>query len=843
MKILIDLQGAQSGSRFRGIGRYSLALAKEIAKNPGEHEFWLLLNARLDESLLAIRKEFAGLIPSWRIRCFDIPVPVAEQDPANGWRARAAEVARMQAIARINPQVVLITSLFEGYSFDATVSIASHTPWKTAAVLYDLIPFFNPSQYFGSEEQKRHYFRKIEDLKRADLLLAISEHSRNEAIEALDIPAHRVVNISAAVDERFLSSNSTDMSLPTRYGVSRKMILYVPGGFDSRKNFGNLFAAIARLPQHIRAVYQLVIASKLGQPERDHLRHLRIHAGLAEEDLVLTGYVPDEELAQLYKAASLFVFPSTHEGFGLPILEAMACGVPAIGSACTSIPEVVGHSRALFDPFSADSIAEKIVEVLDNPVWAEELRRYGAERAQMFSWARTAMLAKVSIEEKLTDIGEMGANRSLGLAAVPNFIDSVADIKTECTPSDQDLASLARSQIFNTDRFSRPRILVDVSVIVLNDVKSGIQRVVRSLLKDLLDAPPPDFLVQPVYFLNGHYRTAERFSNSIRAVPQGEGEDFVVDVHQDDIYLGLDLSPHLTEQVHDIHLTWKKRGVKSYFVIYDILPVLRPDWWSPGVGKGFEGWLKSISEVAYGLVCISGAVADEVRAWLAANGQAQSPDPIVASFRLGADVGASVPTTGMPEGAHELLDRLKGHANFLMVGTLEPRKGHKQALEAFDQLWHDGVDVNLIIVGRRGWLVDLLAERIQSHKQAGVKLFWLGQISDEYLEKIYAASTCLLAASEGEGFGLPLVEAAQHRLPIIARDLPVFREVAGDSVYYFSGVSAFELAECIKRWLELNSRGEAPSSANMSCISWRQSAKELISVIRGSAEGVNEAQY
>jgi len=838
MKILIDLQSTQTGSRFRGIGRYSLSLAKEIAKKPGRNEYWLLVNARLDDSLLEIRREFEGLIPVSRIRSFDIPVPVAEQEQANEWRARAAEIARMQAIKRIDPQVVLVTSLFEGYSFDAAISIASEMPWKTVAVLYDLIPFFNPSQYFGSEEQKRHYFRKIDDLKRADLLLAISEHSRSEAIEALSIAEQKVVNVSAAVDERFFSSTPADMTLLAEYGVRRKMVLYVPGGFDARKNFGSLFAAFARLPPHIRAVYQLVIASKLGQAERDHLCHLRVHAGLSEEDLVLTDYVPDTDLAKLYKAASLFVFPSTHEGFGLPILEAMACGVPAIGSNSTSVPEVVGDPRALFDPLSVDSITEKIVQVLDDPLWAAELGRRGAERAKTFSWARTAMLARNAIEEKF----DSSEHTTMGASVVSfhDVVDSVAGIQTDHPPSDADLADLARCLVFNMNPFLAPRIFIDVSVIVLDDVKSGIQRVVRSLVKNLLDAPPENFSIQPVYFSKGVYWAANKFSNSMRAEPSSQEDDFAIDVCQDDIYLGLDLSPHLTQQVHEIHLTWKKRGVKSYFVIYDILPALRPDWWSVGVGTGFEGWLRNIAEVAHGLICISGAVADEMRAWLAAHGNAQMKGPIVTNFRLGADVGASVPTTGMPEGAHELLAQLKGKANFLMVGTLEPRKGYKQAVEAFDQLWQEGVEANLIIVGRKGWLVDLLIERIQSHKQLGRRLFWLGQISDEYLEKIYATSTCLIAASEGEGFGLPLVEAAQHHLPVIARDIPVFREVAADSVYYFSGTSATDLADCVQEWMKLNAAGAVPSSRDMSCISWRQSAEELISVIRRCAENADE---
>ena len=120
-----------------------------------------------------------------------------------------------------------------------------------------------------------------------------------------------------------------------------------------------------------------------------------------------------------------------------------------------------------------------------------------------------------------------------------------------------------------------------------------------------------------------------------------------------------------------------------------------------------------------------------------------------------------------------------------MVATIEPRKGHHQTLKAFELLWGQGADINLVIVGKQGWLVEELIENIKAHSELNKRLFWQEGISDEYLENIYAESTCLIAASEGEGFGLPLIEAAQKGKPIIARDIKVFREVAGDYAYYF----------------------------------------------------------
>ena len=173
-----------------------------------------------------------------------------------------------------------------------------------------------------------------------------------------------------------------------------------------------------------------------------------------------------------------------------------------------------------------------------------------------------------------------------------------------------------------------------------------------------------------------------------------------------------------------------------------------------------------------------------------------------------------------------------------MVGTIEPRKGYLQTLEAFDELWHEGAEVNLIIVGHEGWKslpnelrrdIPKTVAKLRNHPQLNRRLFWLEGISDEYLEKIYAASTCLIAASYGEGFGLPLIEAAQHKLPIIARDIPVFREVAGEHAFFFQAQSFQDLAGIVRYWLSMLKDGNYPASAVMLGQTWRQSANQLFS--------------
>lgn len=124
-------------------------------------------------------------------------------------------------------------------------------------------------------------------------------------------------------------------------------------------------------------------------------------------------------------------------------------------------------------------------------------------------------------------------------------------------------------------------------------------------------------------------------------------------------------------------------------------------------------------------------------------------------------------------------------------------------------------------------------ERLRHHPQLHKRLFWLEGISDEYLEKVYAASTCLIAASYGEGFGLPLIEAAQYGLPIIARDIPVFREVAGNHAYFYvdDNPTGKGLSDAIKRWLLLWKNRTFPQSKGIKNMTWKQSARNLLSQI------------
>ena len=360
----------------------------------------------------------------------------------------------------------------------------------------------------------------------------------------------------------------------------------------------------------------------------------------------------------------------------------------------------------------------------------------------------------------------------------------------------------------------------------------------RSLLLELIKQTPPSHTLRPVYFDGFQYRVANRFLAKFLSRSKQEQKaamkvayDEVAEFNQDDIYLGLDLNPAVTHTHQAMYQHWQALGVRVYFVVYDLLLVQRPDWAPALASAAMKNWMSSVTQVANGLICISEAVANEVRDWLAEHPPKRLSGPSVSFFHLGADLSNSAPSQGMPRNADRTLKLLCSKQSFLSVGTLEPRKGQRQTLAAFELLWTQGVDVNLVLIGKKGWMMDDLVHHMQQHAEFGKRLFWLDGISDEYLKQIYSVSASLIAASEGEGFGLPLIEAASHKLPILVRDLPVFREVAGNHALYFTGLEPKDLADAVLTWRDLKAQNTAPDSAHMPHLTWAQSTQQLLPLI------------
>jgi glycosyltransferase involved in cell wall biosynthesis len=276
-------------------------------------------------------------------------------------------------------------------------------------------------------------------------------------------------------------------------------------------------------------------------------------------------------------------------------------------------------------------------------------------------------------------------------------------------------------------------------------------------------------------------------------------------------------------------------GVKLCFVLNDTLPLSRPDWFPPDVSATFKKWFETISRIGDSIACISQATEIDAREWLDRLQVPRAHWPALDWFHLGADaVVKDTDEAFLTSEQREMLEYLRGKTSFLVVGTLEPRKGHAQTLEAFNRLWAEGEELTLVLVGRPGWMTDVIQRRIRHHDEFGQRLFWLMDADDALLDKLYGTCMVLLVPSEGEGFGLPLVEAARHRLPILCRDLRVFREVAGKHAAYFSGYDPLSLMAAVRGWLAAYNSEETPSSSGMPWLTWEQSARGLLDVIFGA---------
>ncbi len=352
---------------------------------------------------------------------------------------------REYVIETLKPDAVIVPSLVEGAE-DNTLTSLGWLPSSvtTAVVLYDLIPLTDPERYIGWAPVNRWYMNKMRSMQRADVLLAISESAAREAIDLLKVEPERIRTIFAAADSSFTVGDSASarfQELARRFGIERKYLMH-SSAFEERKNFEGLVRAFAALPVALRSRHQLVLVCKIKDADRARMQSLSAELGLAPGDVIMTGFVPDMDLVALYAHCHLFVFPSFHEGFGLPVLEAMSCGAPAIGSNATSVPEVVGRPDALFDPQSTESMVALISKALTDDNFYQSLKATAKEQAKRFNWEDTARAAIVAVE------GASGRREGLVPTAAElrqALIDGLAEISRNLSCDDVDLLELASS--------------------------------------------------------------------------------------------------------------------------------------------------------------------------------------------------------------------------------------------------------------------------------------------------------------------------------------------------------------------------------------------------------------
>lgn len=226
-------------------------------------------------------------------------------------------------------------------------------------------------------------------IRRARKVIAVSEYTRHEMKEVFPFAEPKIEVTLEAADSRFVKLDACQKNegILKQKGIRLPFILAV-GNLQPRKNLSRMIRALAKTKKRAGLPHQLVIAGKALWRESEIYRSVREN-GL-ENHVVFTGYVPDEDLVQLYNQADVFVYPSLYEGFGLPVIEAMACGTPVVTSDSSSIPEVAGDAAMLVNPEDVESIAQGLETVVTNTSLKEALGRKGVEQARKFTWEKTA---------------------------------------------------------------------------------------------------------------------------------------------------------------------------------------------------------------------------------------------------------------------------------------------------------------------------------------------------------------------------------------------------------------------------------------------------------------------
>jgi len=362
----IGIDAHAIGARQGGNETYIRQLILALAELDQENRYSIYLAER--EAVEEWRSLFARAYPNFSVRRLPRPTPIVRAPVALAVELRRRPVDLLHVQYTAPP----------------------FCPVPVVATIHDLAFEHHPETFTrrGSWQMKLTVRRTA---RRAARVATVSEFSREDLLRTYRLSPEKVVVTYNGVEPRFQpipEDHREAASVRDRWGIAGPYILAL-GSLQPRKNLPRLIRAYGALRRrHPQINHQLVIAG------RDLWLTGEIHRQVAEEpwarEIVRTGYVPDEALPALYRNADLLVYPSFFEGFGLPPIEAMACGVPVVTSHVGSLPEVCGEAAAWIDPFDEDSIERVMLEVLTNPDRQASMRAAGLEQARRFDWQQTA---------------------------------------------------------------------------------------------------------------------------------------------------------------------------------------------------------------------------------------------------------------------------------------------------------------------------------------------------------------------------------------------------------------------------------------------------------------------
>ena len=287
------------------------------------------------------------------------------------------------AIKQCNPDLVH----FPVHRCDDFLSYFLNADIPKVLTIHDLIPFF-----FHEQKNFQHRYMWVPMLKiahkRNTCIIAVSDNTRKDCEKYLHIPKEKIRVIPLAADPVFRQHEDIDevrSRIATRFGIEPPFLFYT-GSLMPRKNIRRLIEAFHILKR--KSYPHTLVIGGSGTSCPNDLRDIITNENM-QRDVLFTGYMTKEELVDMYNAAEIFVYPSLYEGFGIPPLEAMACGTPVITSNISSLPEVVGDAGKLINPYDTKELADALEELILNEGYRAELSKRGLSRSRMFSWSRT----------------------------------------------------------------------------------------------------------------------------------------------------------------------------------------------------------------------------------------------------------------------------------------------------------------------------------------------------------------------------------------------------------------------------------------------------------------------
>ena len=358
MRIAIDLTSTPKNKT--GIGRYLLNLVEALQTVDRENDYYLF-------------------VQSDDVEGFNIYSPNFNVVPVD------SSILRKTHIRIVWEQVVLPFRL-KKLKIDVLHSPNFTCPYfcrvKKVVTFHDMTYFIHPEVHTPLKREMFKMYIKLSSFA-ADKILAISQNTVIDIVKYTGVGESKVVLTALAVDKRFYEAGELDAEILKKYGVTDSYLLYV-GTVEPRKNILRLLQAYNSLDEVLKKTYKLVICGKKGWLYKEIFDYFN-ETGL-DKYVHFTGFVQDEDLPQLYKGASAFLYVSIYEGFGFPVLEAMACGTPVITSGLSSMKEIAGDAALLVNPYDIEDIKKAICKLVDDDRFAVVQREKGVERAKEYSW-------------------------------------------------------------------------------------------------------------------------------------------------------------------------------------------------------------------------------------------------------------------------------------------------------------------------------------------------------------------------------------------------------------------------------------------------------------------------